>query len=173
MAIKMLKIKRSEIGVIRLLVLVFLLNCCGNQKTEETTKNRQLNIDEPTRSTELINKVELREMSQKILFQGDTTSYKKIASFYFSNERNYEFLYYALVMANKYDYNKAYFDVYIILSKPQTWNIISFDKLDKRTQKMALFYLLKSHEKGYAEAKYSITNIFGDTTPPKSSAFID
>jgi TPR repeat protein len=59
------------------------------------------------------------------------------------------FLPYALLMANKYDYHRAYYDVFLCLILLY-WDYdysSSFSKLDNQTRKMAIDYLKKGAEK--------------------------
>lgn len=67
----------------------------------------------------------------------------------------------ALLMANKYHYTQAYFDVYYSLydlnslgenENPPVKNW-SLDKLDQKTQKMAVEYLKIAADKGHLKAK--------------------
>ena len=64
-------------------------------------------------------------------------------------------------MANKYNYTQAYFDVYYSLydlnslgeNKSTRVNDWSLDKLDKKTQGMAIEYLKIAADKGHEQAK--------------------
>ena len=70
-----------------------------------------------------------------------------------------EFLIYALIMANKYDYPQAYFDVYFYLT-----NVFpDISDIDEATANMAISYLLKAKDKGHHQAidiveKYNISS---------------
>lgn len=103
----------------------------------------------------LFNEQELQEKLYKAIFKGDTNSYKKASNVYFGNDKNAEFLFYAIRMANKHDYSKAYFDVYLILAKSSTYRV-PIDLLDSVTKNMAMYYLMKSYEKGCVNAIYEV-----------------
>lgn len=74
-------------------------------------------------------------------------------------------------MAHKYNIPKAYYDIYWTLATPPSGE--SINDLDPETRYLALYYLLKSYEQGYTDAKYNIQEIFGkDSSIPKSSSFL-
>lgn len=72
-------------------------------------------------------------------------------------------------MANKYDYNKAYLDLYLALSEPFTGK--GFEDLDPRIKNLAMFYLLKSAELGNNSAKFLLEEKFKSGQIPKSSKY--
>lgn len=92
------------------------------------------------------------------IYNGSKEYYNELRKYYFKIGF-YKFFSWALFMANKYNYPQAYFDVYYslydlnTLGKYKKDNNMSLDKLDKKTQKLAIEYLTKATEKGHNQAK--------------------
>lgn len=83
-----------------------------------------------------LNNIKLMDsLSKRVIEHGDTKAYFEIQGIYnIAEQRSTSALYYALIMANKYHYNQAYYDVYYILNSP---------KVDDKTREMANEYLKK------------------------------
>jgi len=90
----------------------------------------------------------LNVLLDKSILKGDTNSYNSVASYYFIRSDYSAFLNYSLLMANKHHYNKAYYDVYFILTHPHWGEKI----IDSTTKSMSDRYLLESSKLGYNEA---------------------
>lgn len=135
-----------------IIVFFFSLSGCNNCSEE---KSYSMNHGTKT----------LPELKQQIIDYGDTCAYYdlkiQLLDFKYGDE---ELLSYAMIMANKYDYSEAYFDVFDCITAPYFDNI---NQIDSRTAKMAIDYLLLASEKGYFQAceivdSYSITRTQGD-----------
>lgn len=111
----------------------------------------------------------LNEKLNKIKRTGDTNAYDELSVAYFMSGELHSFYYYSLITANKYQYSKAYLDLYLALSEPYTGE--GFDDLDKRTQRLAIYYLLKAYELGDITAINLIEERFGKGKIPKSSSY--
>jgi hypothetical protein len=86
----------------------------------------------------LENKKLMDSLNDLVLSKGDTLAYNELKGIHYIGEQKFTgFLYYALIMSNKYNYKRASFDVY---------DILTIDKkvLDEKTKKMADEYLQKS-----------------------------
>ncbi|MCD0465081.1 hypothetical protein [Flavobacterium sp. ENC] len=84
------------------------------------------------------NLVLMDSLSKRVIEYGDTKAYFEIQSIYnIAEQKRTSALYYALIMANKYNYNQAYYDVYEILNST---------KADNKTKEMANEYLKKYKE---------------------------
>jgi len=66
-----------------------------------------------------------------------------------------EMLFYSIIMANLYDYDQAYFDVYDYLSQIYVNTL----QLDDATANLAMSYLRKAAEKGHEQAKKELEKI--------------
>lgn len=104
----------------------------------------------------------LRSLIDKALNENDEFAYSEVRAHYFSEERLQDFCYYAIKMANKYDYPDAYYDVFVTLTLRENKPI---DSLENKTRCLALYYLLKAKELGSERGKYDIQNIFPDSIP--------
>ncbi len=104
----------------------------------------------------------LRSLIDKALNENDEFAYSEVRSHFFSEERLQDFCYYAIKMANKYDYPDAYYDVFRTLTLTEN---VAIDSLDNKTKCLALYYLLKSRELGSEIGKYDIQSIFPDSIP--------
>ena len=83
----------------------------------------------------LNNLVLMDSLSKRVTEYGDTKAYFEIQSIYnIAEQKNTSALYYALIMANKYNYNQAYYDVYEILNSTNA---------DNKTKEIANEYLKK------------------------------
>ena len=103
-------------------IIILLLISCDKAKTLET----------PIKNEKLI--IELLDKTNK----GDTLAYNEVFHYYYLESLPNKILSYSLYMANKYNYPKAYYNVYISLSKPRTGEQLG--SLDNRTKCLAMFY---------------------------------
>ena len=90
------------------------------------------------------------ELIQKIIQTGDTAAYNNLSTAYLDHAHG-DFLVWALLIANKYDYPQAYFDVFVQLSELSP-DSNSIDMLDNKTQSMAIEYLRRATDKGHHQA---------------------
>ena len=131
----------------------------------------------PRNSSELISGVSLSEMKEmttyknEVLHSGKISSYKKLQIFYADKLLFNELLFSAIIMANKYGYTPAYYDVFKGLKFTHPSG--DFKKLDSLSKKLATYYLLKAHELGDSQALYQIKELLGSSiTIPKSTDII-
>lgn len=110
------------------------------------------------------------DLIRKAIAKGDTVAYSNVSSIYFHEENETEFLYVAMIMANKYDYSAAYYDVYTTFAYPYTGERL--DAMDHDTKCLALYYLLRAKEKGVDQAINECETIFKGKKIPKSSFFL-
>lgn len=91
------------------------------------------------------------ELEKLVIEKGDTSAYYDLFVAYleYSSEK---FIPYALIMANKYNYPQAYYDVY-----DRLWYLYENpDSLDVTTKKFALEYLEKAAQKGHTQARQTL-----------------
>ena len=101
----------------------------------------------------------LRELKDEIFLTGDIDSYNELSIAYLDYPDE-DFLFWALIMANKHDYSVAYLDVYYVLCWSYECMDNNLEEMDKKTQDLALEYLRISAEKGDSVAREIITNHF-------------
>lgn len=99
----------------------------------------------------------------KIVFKGDKLAYRELAMIYGLSGHRSEYLYVSLIMAIKYDYDQAYYDVYNNLYEMNSYikeekeeTIESLSVLDKETRTFAFKYLEKAAKKGHLKAIKSL-----------------
>lgn len=86
----------------------------------------------------LENKKLMDSLNNLVLSKGDTLAYNELKAIHYIGEHKFTgFLYYALIMSNKYNYKVASYDVYDILMVDKKF-------LDEKTKKIAEEYLRKS-----------------------------
>lgn len=139
------------------IVVICLIVSCVLSCSHSTKEVKSMNS-----STRSIN--ELRKL---IIENGDTSAYYELYIQYLDFESQ-DFLVYAMIMANKYDYPQAYFDVFDCLTEPFFQNCTFMDeKMDEKTASIAINYLLLAAEKGHEQAKEMVTK--NDITPKESN----
>lgn len=121
-------------------VLVFMSCDMKSNKTNSNEVVRSMN--QPT--------VSESELKKAVLYEGDTGAYYELSISYLDHSFQEEFLFYAIIMANKYAYPQACFDVYFYLTQTFSSDI---NNMDENSANLAIEYLLKAHEKGHHQAK--------------------
>ncbi|WP_304200111.1 hypothetical protein [Flavobacterium alvei] len=98
------------------------------------------------------------ELYRKLAIEkGDTIAYKELE---LENYESDSFLYVSLIMANKYNYPSAYYNVFHSLVKQSNKKELeALDDLDEITKKMAIDYLMMGAEKGDKQCQ-NILGIF-------------
>ncbi len=145
---------------------MLLIGTCNN--------NDKKNYKNYTEGNPVLEKDTLNTMINKALKNNDSLLYNKLASYYLLHNMGEEFLLTALKMANKYNNAEACYHVYDIIAystpkEPQK----ALELMDSKTKNLALYYLIKSSELGFVNAKYQINEIWGkDKSPPKSTHFL-
>lgn len=114
----------------------------------------------------------LYENLQKAINEGDTHAYNIASKKYMINGRQKEFLYYAILMAEKNNYLQAYSDISTILG------IYNYENPsdEKFISKYKLYNLLKAYEMGDDAAKQSVKQIYlekGKKISKSSSIYCD
>lgn len=125
-------------SIIIILLLMGLLGCNNKKNSVERSMNTSIRS--------------VKELEVLVLEKGDSSAYYTLRNQYF--DYGYErFLPYALVMANRYDYSQAYFDVFdcLLLAYGTEWDDIAL--LDSASRNMAIEYLEKASKKGHSQAK--------------------
>ncbi len=171
-----MEINKTVVSALKVFLLMFLLiellvfsGCKENKKQISQDKTKNSIVDTLSESDPLSDVENLYGKLDSIKYTGDTNSYNELSTAYFMANDLHALYYYSLLMANKYNYNRAYLDLYLALSEPFTGE--GFEDLDSKTQKLALFYLLKSAELGNTNAKNVLEERFRDRQIPNSSKY--
>jgi hypothetical protein len=152
------------------ILIFFVFVGCQTNSTPKPSSEEHL----PQRpSTPINNKRLVQQLLNSALMYGNEKAYNEVASYYFIEDMEQDFLYYALTMANKYNSSEAYYHVYSIIAKstPEEAND-ALQHMDDKSRNFALYYLLRSCELGFEKSKYEIVEIFGkDQAVPNSSFY--
>lgn len=159
------KTTMNKIIIFHLLLLIVF--SCSKRKESPKSLNFSDSINSTTDDYRLENYVMADILIKKAIIEGDTSAYKNLSSFYIMKIHRKEDLYfYALLMAEKHHYSKAYWDLFYVLSGSE----LCFNKKEV-LDKLAVYYLLLAYEGGSNDAKYSVKEIFKGKKIPKSHSF--
>ncbi len=138
-----MKIKTNIVSL--LLLLVF---SCNNNRNEDRGKS----MNEPSRP--------LSELEYLVLEKGDTNAYEELHIAYLDFEHG-EFFKFAKVMADRYDYTQAYYDVYFqsLKSTKRGGTTLGLDSCTLEEKNLAVKYLKMAEEKGQHQAKDEIEEL--------------
>ena len=107
------------------------------------------------------------------LKHGDARVYSRAASSFLMDQRGEELLYYSLVMANRYNDPTACLHVHTILSNPNTRSLSTrLAVVDDRSNRLAMYYLLRAYELGSSGASYELLGVYPDSASIPSSTSI-
>jgi hypothetical protein len=153
------------------LTLVTSLAACEVKENTKQPKKEEL-ASRPT--TPIGDKKLMRKLIDSALLMGNVRAYNTVSAYYFVENKEQDFFYCAFTMANKHKSAEAHYHVFMIFAMSSSYGIQkNIMILDDKTKNLAMYYLLKSHEMGYDEAKYQIEEIFGkNKTVPKSSEYL-
>jgi hypothetical protein len=146
--------------------LLIIVSCEKNQRKIDQKPTTQVALETPKYVKDLDDINKTYNLLNNAINTGNEKAYNDVAGSYILGEKYDELLYYSIIMANKHNSSEAYYHVFLILTKDD------FNKLDKKTKNLALFFLVKSNELGYESAKYSLKEIFGETKILPSNYYI-
>ncbi|MBT2620372.1 hypothetical protein [Chryseobacterium sp. ISL-6] len=158
--------------IVFLLLVLLLFNC-----TKKTELKKKISDNDTINKTEFVkfdfNDKELQNNLSKAILDGDTIAYIRSYKKYTTNGRDKEFLYYAILMAEKNNYKRAYYDISRILA------LRTDDPLSKKYKFSSFFgtySFLKSYEMGDDFAKEDIKDFYLEKKipiPKSSSVYCD
>lgn len=132
-----------------LILMALLSSCQMNKNKNEDMKKEEVSMNQPKR--------DITEIQDEVL-AGNIQSYEKLKIIYLDYPSN-SFLFWAMLMANKYDYPQAYLDVFYTLINSFVGGIYGYRELDQRTKELALEYLTIASEKKVEEAEKMLIEI--------------
>lgn len=139
------------------LFIIILLLSCNNQSKKSIEQNTQNGILQ-TDSVVTMNAYDfnINDEQVNVIKNGDTVSYNNIKQYQIDRAVYSDFIYYALIMSDKYHYPQAYYDVYICLF--DTYD--NKDELGSELKKMGIEYLKKAAELGVLSAKEDLGKMY-------------
>ena len=159
--------------------VILIIYSCNQKKSIKQVKDKQdihsdalgdslIRTMTPPMNDSLRNK-----LLDSALIYGNKGAYSTVANY--GPFLGPDLLFPALIMANKYNDSSACYHVYYMLCEEGYDSLsLDFGTIDKRTKGIGLYYLLKSYELGFVDAKYQIEGEYIDKhlPVPKSSDFI-
>lgn len=164
---KIYKITLLVIGLVGVLIIINYKMNKSNIDKNEIRRMETKYINQPSNS--------IKTLKNKILFDGDKKSYRELYNFLVLDQmKPDEFLFWALIWANKYDQPEGYYDVYSCLVESCYSDTLKYSEgkfypscfiwvndkkypslnhLDDSTRNLALQYLIIASEKGSENAK--------------------
>ena len=100
---------------------------------------------------------------KKGVLNGDISSYEKLSSYYFRNGID-SLLPYSKIMADKFYYARAYYDVFEIIYLSNSGGCVDYNLscLDNEEKKVALDYFIKAIKKGDESASDVLLKFYVD-----------
>ena len=129
-------------------ILILLGYSCNNSRNEDRGKS----MNEPSRP--------MSELEYLVVEKGDTNAYEELDIAYLDYEHG-KFFKFAKVMADKYNYKQAYYDVYhkTLKSTQRKGTTLSIDSCTIEERQLAIKYLKMAQEKGHHQAKDEIEEL--------------
>ncbi|NOU46583.1 MAG: hypothetical protein HOO86_05905 [Bacteroidales bacterium] len=115
---------------ILLVIAIVLISC--KQRKEHSLEVITINNTRP-----------INELKELILLKGDTVAYDELAIAYLNEKYEEEYLIYSIVMANRYNYHRAYFQVYDCLTSIFEHHV---GVIDEETKALAISYIKRGAE---------------------------
>ena len=171
--------------LIIIIIMIFngILWYCYIYRNDERILNEEkkhITIEEKTINSATI---PLNQLKKNILLEGDEKSYYELYNVVVvDSDCPEEFLFWSLIMANKYNIDYAYYDVFYSLAiscyenynfeskesyyYPQCYKNIneveylSLDHLDDKTKRFAIEYLKIASDRGVSEAKKDLAKYY-------------
>jgi len=138
------------------IIITFLLFTVGLFTIYHISSKKQVLI----KSVSMNNTRPIKELKKLVLSKGDTIAYKELRIAYLNVDYyEEEFLLYSIIMADKYNFPKAYYYVYRSLT-----SIFEFHqytgKIDEKTKMLALKYLKKGVELNDSESTHVLSELY-------------
>lgn len=139
-----MKVNRIQLRYITYLLIVILFSC--KSKKEHYIEVSTYNDTRP-----------INELKELVLTKGDTVAYDELG-LAFDNE-NYpeEYLLYSFIMADKYNYSRAYFQVYYCLTSAFEHHSMTIDSISKN---IAIRYLKKGVDLYEIQSIMSLSELY-------------
>ena len=134
---------------------------CGKRKVERS-------------GNQVFDPSELKDYEEKVLKNGDVDAYESLQTFYMDRPAE-EFLGFALLMANEYNYPKANFDIFEIIIAREGCSVdYNLNCLSEETRKEALVYFRKAIMDGHKVSSELLIEYYDrDKLFPIEELFLD
>lgn len=133
---------------LRLLSFIVLIAVACKRKAVNPTQVYTMNDTRP-----------IEKLKELVLSKGDTTAFNELAIAFFNQDHKEEYLIYSVIMANKYHFPRAYYQVYNCLTSVcESSNII----IDKETMELAIKYVKKGAELKDGDALMRLSDLYNE-----------
>ncbi len=144
-------------------ILFFLVVACNEDKNKYCFELEDFKYP-------INNDTIIQHLQDEILLRGDTNAYIKLSQEFTLKMRYDELLFYSLFMSNKFNYPRASYDVYFILSDNYSpSNLKSNDSVSKI---LSYAYLIKSLTDSNSNGHFESQELFGGKQP-KIDSFLN
>lgn len=138
----------TKINLMKLIALIFVFFLIFSCKQGDNNHEIR-SINQPIRA--------ISELKSRIVNKGDSLAYYELYYEFVDHDSQYdEFLFYSYIMAFKYNYPKAYLDVFYILCKMYNVNVedasINLTAMDYMTKHLAVECIKRASELKYLDA---------------------
>ena len=101
----------------------------------------------------------INELKELVLSKGDTTAYDELEIAFLNEKYKEEYLIYSIVMADRYNYHRAYFEVYYCLT-----SIFEYKAgvIDEETKMLAIKYLKRGADLKDCNSTKELSNLYLD-----------
>ncbi|MFP3594699.1 hypothetical protein [Chryseobacterium sp. SIMBA_038] len=155
--------------IILFLTIFLLFNCTKNNKrVNDSAKDIHEKSENPKFD---FHDKELQTNLNKAILNGDTLAYIRSYKAYTTNGKSKEFLYYAIIMAEKNNYGRAYYDISRILALRTDDPLVTKYNY---SSKFGNYSFLKSYELGDDFAKDDVKDFYineNKSIPTSSSIY--
>lgn len=139
----MKQISYKAIGIILVFSLLITYSCKEENKSQ------------------VVNENDIEKLKSSV-FKGDIDAYNQLGYYYESNDYA-EFLPYAILMANKFNFSRAHYDVFEILISTENCVVdYNLECLTKETRDLALEYFRKAIIMGDSTASDILLDFYND-----------
>jgi len=98
----------------------------------------------------------IKSLRRRVL-NGDTIAYNRLRAVYMNTPHEGEFIFYSIIVANKYHYPLAYYDVYLEIRFLE--KLMPDKSCNKETKTLMSEYLKAAARLGYSKAKYDLRQL--------------
>jgi len=129
-----------------MLVLIFIISISCKSKKDRHVEVITMNQTRP-----------INELKELVLTKGDTVAYDELATAFMNEKYPEEYLIYSIIMADKYNYSPAYFQVYYCLTSTFEHHVVP---IDIKTKNLALKYLKKGVDLNESQAIRFLSELY-------------
>lgn len=148
---------KNHIKLVSSIIPLIFLSC-----NKKENKKQDIDLENISVTHNMPPNDSIYDIANNALKKGDTILYKKAYRYFSVSHHEKEFLYYSVTMAHTYNYGRAYFDTYTILSNVNYENKLNVDNY------LIQYYLLRAYEENDHYAKEDVKLKYENKKIPNS-----